>query len=291
MRIAVLADIHGNLHALEAVVADLQDQSPDLVIVAGDFQNRGPQPFEVMQLLEASGWMLLRGNHEDYVVWQSESEASTDEADFYNWQPARWTAERILDSINAIRQLPIAVTFEAPNRSPVTVAHGSPRANDEGFFPATSETRAREMLGKYPPRLLCCGHSHIPLIRQVEQTLVVNVGSVGFPFDGDARAAYGLLDWAGTEWRIEIRRVHYPLEAVLKTIETVKFHEGTGPLGLIIRRELESARPHLNLFWYLFGEPVRRAELTFQAAVDAYLGISQEDVEDWYQARSARHHK
>ena len=73
MQIAVLSDIHGNLPALEAVAADLERLDPDLVFVAGDFQNRGPNPREVTQFVAESGWTLLRGNHEDYVIRQSQN--------------------------------------------------------------------------------------------------------------------------------------------------------------------------------------------------------------------------
>ena len=68
MQIAVLADIHGNLPALKAVAAEIDRLSPDLVVVAGDFQNRGPNPREVTEFVAQSGWTLLRGNHEDYVT-------------------------------------------------------------------------------------------------------------------------------------------------------------------------------------------------------------------------------
>ena len=70
MQFAVLADIHGNLPALEAVAAEIDRLRPDLVFVAGDFQNRGPNPREVTKFVAESGWTLLRGNHEDYVIRQ-----------------------------------------------------------------------------------------------------------------------------------------------------------------------------------------------------------------------------
>ncbi|MGA8658532.1 MAG: metallophosphoesterase [Chthoniobacterales bacterium] len=185
MRIAVLADIHGNLPALEAVTKDLDRVGPDLVVVAGDFQNRGPQPREVTELVAGKGWRLLRGNHEDYVIRQSQPSETLDVADDYSWLPARWTAEQTRHSLEWIRSLPIAIRLEGPEDSAVTIAHGSPRSNAEGFFPSTSEEKAIAMIGNDPPRVLCCGHSHFPLLIKVNSTLVFNVGSVGFPFDGD----------------------------------------------------------------------------------------------------------
>ena len=280
MQIAVLADIHGNLPALEAVAAEIDRLAPDLVVVAGDFQNRGPNPREVTEFVSTSGWTLLRGNHEDYVIRQSEKAQTEDLTDYYNWLPARWTADLTSDFVESIKQLPIATTLIGPDRLSITIAHGSARSNNEGFFPSTTDTKAKEMIGNDPPSLLCVGHSHIPFIRQVNTTLLVNVGAVGFPFDGDRRASYGILTWDGDRWEVEIRRIEYAVEKVLAEFERVKFYQGAGPLSYLIRRELESARPHLTPFEYLFGSLLREGKLSVQNATGAYLEMSQAEIEE-----------
>ena len=282
MQIAVLADIHGNLPALEAVAAEICQLAPDLVVVAGDFQNRGPNPREVTEFVAKSGWTLLRGNHEDYVIRQSQNATTRDVTDYYNWLPARWTADLTGDFVESIKQLPIATTLIGPDRLSITIAHGSARSNNEGFFPSTTDTKAKEMIGNDPPSLLCVGHSHIPFVRQVNTTLLVNVGAVGFPFDGDRRASYGILTWDGDRWEVEIRRIEYAVEKVLAEFERVKFYQGAGPLSHLIRRELESARPHLTPFEYLFGAGLREGRLSVQNAIGAYLEMSQADIEEQF---------
>jgi putative phosphoesterase len=282
MQIAVLADIHGNLPALEAVAADLERLNPDLVFVAGDFQNRGPNPREVTQFVAQSGWTLLRGNHEDYVIRQSQKSGDLNVTDPSNWLPARWTADLTSDFVESIKQLPIATTLLGPDNVSIVVAHGSPRSNNEGFFPTTTEAKAREMIGNDPPGLLCVGHSHLPFVRQVNSTLLVNVGAVGFPFDGDRRASFGLITWDRDRWTVEIRRVEYAIEKVLEEFERVNFYQGAGPLSQLIRRELESARPHLTPFEYLFGEPLRAGKLSILKAVDIYLEMSQAEIEEQF---------
>ncbi len=279
MRIAVLADIHGNLPALEAVASEIDRLRPDLIFVAGDFQNRGPSPREVTEFITSSGWTLLRGNHEDYVIRQTEESLPQDAVDYYNWLPARWTADLIGDFIEAVKRLPIAITFNGPNDHPVTIAHGSPRSNNEGFFPRTSDEKAIEMIGPNPPELLCVGHSHLPLVREINSTLVVNVGSVGFPFDGDQRASFGVISWDKDHWVSEIRRVAYPVNRVIEELGRVGFWEGAGPLSCLIRRELESARPHLSPFERLFGMLLRHGKLPIRQAVKAYMEMSQAEVE------------
>ncbi len=281
MQIAVLSDIHGNLPALEAVAADLERLDPDLVFVAGDFQNRGPNPREVTQFVAESGWTLLRGNHEDYVIRQSHASPTEQNADYYyNWLPARWTADLTSDFVESIRQLPIATTLIGPDQGSITIAHGSPRSNNEGFFPTTTEAQAKEMIGNDPPGLLCVGHSHLPFVRQINATLLVNVGAVGFPFDGDRRASFGLVTWDRGRWKVEIRRIEYAVERVIEEFAKVNFYEGVGPLSYLIRRELESARPHLTPFEYLFGASLREGNLTIQSAVSAYMEMSQANIEE-----------
>ncbi|MBV9275461.1 MAG: metallophosphoesterase family protein [Verrucomicrobia bacterium] len=282
MRIAILADIHANALALEAVVADLELTQPDRVIVAGDFQNRGPFPREVTYRLYALGWALLRGNHEDYVIIQSTPVGGVDLIDSYSWQPARWTAQQVAETVPHLKSLPIAIAAEGPDGSQVCVAHGSPRSNAEGFFPSTTPEKAKEMLGVTPPQVLCCGHTHIPLSRQIDGTFVFNVGSVGFPFDGDPRAAYGLLCWSDGRWTAELRRVEYPVADVVSALSEKEFHEGTGPLGRIIQRELETARPHLTLFTTVFLPRVRVGEIDITEAVTEYLHYPQAEIETWY---------
>src|SRR4028118_421579 len=111
MRLAVISDIHNNLAALEAVLDDLRTISPDNVVIAGDFLNRGPQPREVLELVRSLGWLLLRGNHEDYVLAQCGHYAEDDPLANPIWQPARWTAPQIRQCADEIAALPTATTL------------------------------------------------------------------------------------------------------------------------------------------------------------------------------------
>jgi hypothetical protein len=96
------------------------------------------------------------------------------------------------------------------------------------------------------------------------------------------RAAYGILNWSEGAWSTELRRVPYPVEAVLESLAAPEFHEGLGPMARIIRRELETARPHLTLFTVTFLPRVRSGELAIYQAVDEYLAHSQAEIENLY---------
>ena len=138
------------------------------------------------------------------------------------------------------------------------------------------------MIGNDPPGLLCVGHSHLPFVRQINATLLVNVGAVGFPFDGDRRASFGLITWNRDRWEVEIRRIEYAVDKVVEEFERVNFYQGAGPLSYLIRRELESARPHLTPFEYLFGASLREGKLSIHEAVEAYMEMSQTEIEEQF---------
>jgi predicted phosphodiesterase len=271
MRLAVISDVHNNLAALEAVVADLRVVSPDSILIAGDFLNRGPQPREVLQLVRSLGWPLLRGNHEDYVLAQCCDIAGDDPLANPIWQPARWTAQQISKPVDDIGALPIATTLTGPDDSRVLVAHGRPDVNNNGVFGRTTDDELRQMLSAQPPDLFLCAHTHVPLVRHIDTTLIMNVGAVGLPFNGDPRAQYGIATWRNGEWHAELRAVEYDRQATLDAFKTNNFFEGGGPLARVIMREVETARPHLGPWVRHFGDDVRAGYLSVGEAVDRYF--------------------
>ena len=281
MRFAVISDIHANLPALLAVDEDLKDVAPDFVVVAGDFINRGPQPREVLQFLLEKKWPLLRGNHEDYVIAQCEGFAPGDIRANPVWRPAQWTAEQLDKDDSAFRSLPLTMTFQAPhsdvpstNRvldNPVLIAHGTPQVNNDGVFGKTSDSQLRQMLGKNAPSLFVCAHTHVALMREIDSTLVVNVGSVGLPFNGDPRAQYGVFTWQNNAWNAEPRKIEYDREKTYRAFETGGFLKNGGPLARVILHEVETASPHLGPWVRQFSDQVRGGKMTIAQATEAYF--------------------
>lgn len=284
MKIAVLADIHSNFAALEAVVADIQKSNPDRVIVAGDFANRGPEPEPVMKLLSKLGWPLLRGNHEDYVLGQTGPSTATDLAEIAMWQPARWTAERTREYHKMMATLPLHVTLQAPDRSEVWITHGTPRANYEGIYPRTTDAELAEMLQSVNAPLICVAHTHFPLIRRLGPSLIVNVGSVGLPFNGDWRAQYGMMEWSGGAWDVDLRAIEYDRDRTLAAFEESGFLSGGGPMARLIQNEVRDARPYLGGFVKLFADRVRQGAMGVDDAVRDFLNMPPETLRDFWAA-------
>lgn len=275
MKLAVLADIHANLAALETVLADIDTWQPDVVIVAGDIVNRGPQPRACLERVLArsrtAGWRLLLGNHEEYVLYQAEPTTPRHGPEAELYRSSYWTYRQLDELMPVLARLPFAQSVAAPNGSLARAAHSSMRSTRDGIFAATPDAVVREQIGSVVPAVFVVGHTHLPLIRQVNKTLVVNVGAVGVPFDGDPRASYGRMIWTPRGWQAEIVRLSYDLARTLQDYRTTGFLDEGGPLTRLMEVELLQARSQLFTFANLYQSAVLAGEISMEAAVERFL--------------------
>ncbi|MEA2676637.1 MAG: hypothetical protein QOJ81_778 [Chloroflexota bacterium] len=224
MRIAVLSDIHGNLPALEAVLAALKPY--DAVWQMGDIVGYGPQPDEVVARLMAEGATGVRGNHDSAAIGLLDTDAFNDDAR----AAVEWTADRISPKT---RDWLAALPVRAENE-PFTLVHGSPRDPTWEYVYSAGVARANMPLFETTHCLV--GHTHVPLVfrqrgAKVEgvhvkegmtmplgtDRLVINPGSVGQPRDGDPRASALLIDTVAAT--LKWHRVAYPVGRVQELME------------------------------------------------------------------------
>ena len=211
MRIALIADIHGNLTALEAVLDDLRPLHPNLLVVAGDMVN-GPQPQAVLDTLLAEDAVMLRGNHENYTLDLARDPKRNGRSK--QWQAMRWSFHGLREgTLDLLRDLPEQRVIAGNGTHPVRVVHGSPASDRETLIPdrdpdiADTFRRAgllawgsdpkplvRALAGVRQP-VMVCAHSHLQWQQQEGGCLVLNPGSAGMTTDGDPRAAYAILEW------------------------------------------------------------------------------------------------
>ena len=248
-RIAVISDIHGNVAALEAVMADLERLAPDEVLVGGDLVGRGPEGAEVVRRIAATGWATIRGNHEEYLLEFRRGEVPGDWLHGAEWSAARWMATELGETEAAwIEGLPFSAASRlAPG---LRLVHGTPSSTREGIGPWLSDERLAAHLAEVEESLLVCAHTHRPLQRLVDGGLVVNVGSVGLPFNRDRRAQYAVFEPGGEGggWRVELRQVDYDLERTFEVYERSGFLAEGGVTARLLRMELEHAVPILVPF-------------------------------------------
>ncbi len=246
-RVAVLADIHGNLPALEAVLEDIDRQSPDEVLVGGDLVGRGPQGSAVVGEIRRRDWQTIRGNHEEYLLSFRKREIPPEWLYLEEWSAARWmAAELSSEDVDYLESLP----FSAGSNSVPTLllTHGSPVSTNDGLGPWTRDAKLDDLLDSINESVLVCGHTHRPMIRQLKGGLVVNVGSVGLPFNRDRRAQYAILSWDGSGWSAELQQVEYDLEKTLTAYRDSGFLEAGGVTAELLRLELLHAAPYLVPF-------------------------------------------
>ena len=246
-RVAVLADIHGNIPALEAVVTDIADQDVDEVLVGGDLVGRGPQGSEVVRRIRELGWPSVRGNHEDYLLTFRRGQVPANWLEADEWSAARWMAEELEDEdVTYIRDLPFSLhSRRLPH---LFIVHASPRSNDDGIGPWTSVRRRRIHLDSIEESVLVCAHTHRPLHQRFPDGQVVNVGSVGLPFNADQRAQYAIFELVDGQTAVEFRQVPYDLAAILEIYESSGFLAKGGVTAELLRLELENAQPFLVPF-------------------------------------------
>ena len=244
MKIAVLSDVHGYFTALEAVVDDIDRWRPDVVVVNGDVVNRGPRPCEswalVDQRRQTDGWLVTRGNHEDYVTqWLKPDDERRENHVLSNWtfrQLGRETTAVLAD-------LPKIVTFSHPQGGEVRAVHASMRHPRYGIWHHSPDEEVREQIAPSPAVFLT-GHIHYPFVRQLDQTLIVNSGSAGTLCDhGDPRASYAQLTWQGGAWQAEIVRVPYDRQRVDSAHYETGFLDEVGPLAGVIYLEWKTGWP------------------------------------------------
>lgn len=256
-RIAILADIHANLPALDAVVADVREQGCDEILVGGDLVGRGPQGSAVVSRIQELGWPSVRGNHEDYLINFFHRQVPEAWLEDEHWAASRWMAAEL-----GARGVAYAESLPFDLRSSIEpslyLCHGTPASNQEGVGTWTKEERLAELADELDAEVMICAHTHRPLELDFDGLKIVNVGSVGLPFNGDWRAQYAIMSREAGAWSVEFRQVPYDRDVFLETYRVSGFLAAGGSTSAMLAREIKHARPFLVPF-------LRWAELTGRA--------------------------
>jgi putative phosphoesterase len=209
MRVAVLADIHGNLPALEAVLADVALTDADLLMICGDVAS-GPLPIETLDVLRAlHRARFVRGNADRGLVTAFDGEKLPRlPGPAVDWCASQLSREH-RDFLASFTE-PVAVDVDGVGR--VLFCHGSPRSDEEMMTAETPDSRLREFLSGVEADVVVCGHTHMPFDRVVDGVRIVNPGSVGMPY-GDPGAFWALLGPG-----VGFRRTDYDREAAATRI-------------------------------------------------------------------------
>jgi predicted phosphodiesterase len=198
LRLAVLSDVHGNLAALEAALADIKRHKPDRIVVTGDLVFYGPRPAETaekLRSLEADGAAIIAGNTDVAV-------ADFDYAAAFPWMDdvpaghraaAEWAHDQLSDDqLDWLRRLPAERRLWTDSTL-VLACHASPGSQTAGLTTDLDPSVTMERVTRTDARVVACGHTHVADVRELGRKLICNPGSCGLAFDGDPAACWALL--------------------------------------------------------------------------------------------------
>jgi len=236
MRIALLADIHGNSIAFDAVLDDLRSQGEfDAIWVLGDLVAIGHDPVGVLErVLKLPNAVFIRGNTDKYVTtgerpYPTVADAAANPQLLVKFAEANqsfaWTQGAVTAAgrFDWLADLPLEYRVTLPDGTRLLCVHASPGQDDgSGFHPGLSQEQQRTLLAGCDADLVCVGHTHTVLDIEVDGVRVVNPGSVSNPFPPDLRASYAILDADATGYRIHHRRVDYNRDAVIAMVRRMR---------------------------------------------------------------------
>ncbi|MBI2775661.1 MAG: metallophosphoesterase family protein [Chloroflexi bacterium] len=223
-KIAVLSDIHGNVIALEAVRKAIGREKPDAVLIAGDLAMNGHDPagtIDLLRRMEGDGAIVVQGNTDVAV-------ADFDYAAAFPWltdgvpdamqDAAEWAHDALENErLDWLRRLPAERRIRLEDTL-VLVTHASPGSQTAGFDRDLDASVTLDRLSGTDARLICCGHTHIPEVRDFGWKQIVNAGSAGYVFDGDPTASWALVTLDGESVTAEIRRTEFDALAAANAI-------------------------------------------------------------------------
>lgn len=285
-RLAVLADIHGNLPALNAIIADMTQFDVDCVVVAGDSVNWGPFSRQVLEIISEREWALIRGNNELYVL-----DYATERA------PAHWSSftfppylhDQLGDAwVGRLAMLPDSLELRFRDAPSLRVVHGIPGDPWKAINPRTSVAKVEGWLAGVAENWLVAAHSHIAMHRRVSGRQIFNPGSVGVPLDGETSASYMILAGSNNGWQLEAhRRIAYDQAPLFAEFKRQAFVERCGSTAQLVIEEFQQARLRLSPYieWkrqtYPHSEDCHALVEEFRSldAIDAYLPSAYRGLE------------
>jgi len=228
MRIAFISDIHGNFTAFEAVLADIKKQAVDEIICLGDTVSLGPQPKETINLLRSLNCTIIQGNHD--VVILDTKKAAEYQITLHLVPDLDWCRALLSeDDLKFISAFKPTHELTFPNGMKLLAFHGSPLSTTEIIQATTPAERLDELFGEKDHAVFIGGHSHIQMYRRHGKKLILNSGSVGNAFEfafikGNPPkllrwAEYAILEQVDNTFRVEMRRVYFDIEALIKVVK------------------------------------------------------------------------
>ncbi len=224
MKIAFISDIHGNAVALEAVLENIHQQKVDEIIVLGDIAYRGPEPKRALEMIRSLDTKVIKGNADEWILRGVEKGEVPDQALSIMQEEQKWTVGQLdEEDIDYLRHLPTDLFLEVELVT-IHAFHATPTSLFEVVLPEATDQQLVEKLTKIKPAdLYLYGHIHKAYKRVADGKTILNLGSVGLPFDGISQASYAIVELHQGAFSTSHVRVPYDTERVCQQYEKVQY--------------------------------------------------------------------
>lgn len=219
MKIAIISDIHSNVYALSRVIDDIDDQKADTIICLGDLVGYGPHPNETISYIRRKGILCLKGNYDASVVSNDYSYIRENSTNSFTLP---WTVSELrAENKYYLQTLPETMSLNFNGKS-FKLVHGSPNSINEYLLPDADNTN--KVMSELKEDVLICAHTHIPAVKEFNNKLFINPGSVGKPKIGSPESTYCLIEIdSSNKITAKINHVSYEVKKITKDMEMLDF--------------------------------------------------------------------
>jgi len=222
-KIAIIADEHGNIHALNAVIEDAKKHDAMLFLHAGDFVGYGAYPSDVIEQLKSENVLNIIGNYDRDVLRTISKGKGKRKNNDPKTISLNFTRKHLSKKdIMFLKSLPQKLQIKIGSCR-ILLAHGSPESPEEHLKPTTSDNRLRTLAHRISADIVIIGHSHQPFVKTVDNVTFINPGSVGRPDDANPQASYALMTL--NPFSVELLRVPYDVNAAVQAIRKYRLPE------------------------------------------------------------------
>ncbi len=269
MRIAILADIHGNLPAFEAALDHVARQHVDRLIIAGDIVVGAPDTAACWHLAQSLGCPIIRGNHERSVAHFGSPNAPAEWAT-ERFAPVRWAVKQLTEAERAaIDALPLAVRM--PDLPDLLIVHASLRSDHDSILAHTPDAQLAEMFPGLQERWIVRAHNHVGQVQLWNERTIITAGAVGMPLDGSTTAQYLLLEQRADGWRVFHQAVPYDLDAALRRFRETGYLDAAGPMAQLFMRQVATSSHQVVPFLRAYARWSAHEPLPLDVALDRFL--------------------
>lgn len=264
MRIAVLADAHGNQFGFFAALADARRQRPDLIVSAGDMLCSFPGGPQILQALVSEQILCVRGNADDLVLEWFRSKPASPLRRAPQFRPLQTACARFQASdFQIVEQWPLTRRLEdSDSRSALLVCHGAPESNTHSIANYRSPP-VSEQLSRITANAVAAGHYHRQWSENVDGTLLVLAGSCGMPCADGINAQYAILDLDEQDVRVQHRSVEYDHAGLVSVLQACDYAHQAGPVGWLELSQILLARPLMLYYFRERFEPTRGTDAAY----------------------------